>query len=450
LIYDLEKRPEMQKLKVAITTLGILILSLPAGTQTVLSLEEAVAIALANNYNILLAKNDSTASALDMDYTYAAFLPRINATINNIWNSNNQHQRFADGNTREASGVRSYNLNGNMALNWTIFDGMKMFTTKEKIEEIWRLGEINIKNQVVNTFALVTQQYFNIVRQKQQLRAIEEQISVSEERVKVAERKLSTGLGSKPELLQARVDLNAQKARQLQQQTLIAQLKEQLNQTTGKRLPESFDVADEIPINTGLTLESLRNNISQTNPSILLAERNIGIARLTLRERRAERWPTVSFNSAYNYSRLDNQKTVNPFQPLLSQSNGFNIGLTANIPILNNKLVMRNIQQTELDIQYLSLVYENNRIQIDAAVNNSFRDYQYQMQALSLEEENIELAKENVTIALERFRQGVSTYLELREAQKSLEDAYNRLIAARYNAKLAETELLRLRGEIVR
>jgi outer membrane protein TolC len=111
---------------------------------------------------------------------------------------------------------------------------------------------------------------------------------------------------------------------------------------------------------------------------------------------------------------------------------------------------MRNIQQTELDIQYLSLVYENNRIQIDAAVNNSFRDYQYQMQALSLEEENIELAKENVTIALERFRQGVSTYLELREAQKSLEDAYNRLIAARYNAKLAETELLRLRGEIVR
>ena len=419
-------------------------------SQPLLSPEAALAAALEHNYGILLAKNDSAAAALDVDYTYAAFLPRLNATVGTVWNNNNQHQEFSDGNVREAKGVKSNNLTGSLNLNWTLFDGLKMFTTKEKIEEIARLGALNIKNEVVNTVADVTNIYYNIVRQKQQLKAIEEQMAISEERVKVADRKLSTGLGSKPELLQARVDLNAQKASQLQQLTLIAQLKEQLNELTGMRLPQEFDVAEDIPFDQNLKIDEIQNNISSTNPSLMLAERNIGIAQLTLKEHKAGRFPTVAFNSAYNYNRTDNQTVVNPFQPLTSRSNGLNFGLTANVPILNNRLVQRNIEQAQLDIEYLQLAYSDRRTQIDASLRNAFRDYVYQKQALQLEEENIELAKENVVIALERFRQGVSTYLELREAQKSLEDAYNRLIAARYNAKVAETELLRLKGDLVR
>lgn len=418
--------------------------------QDVLTPEAAIAAALEHNYSILLVKNDSASAALDASFTYAAFLPRLNATLGTVWNNNNQHQEFSDGTIRERDGVKANNLTGSLNLNWTLFDGMRMFATKEKIEEIARLGELNIKNQVVNTIADVVTIYYNIVRQKQQLKAIEEQMAVSEERVKVADRKLSTGLGSKPELLQARVDLNAQKARQLQQLTLIAQLKEQLNQLAGMRLPQEFDVVEEIPFNQNLQLEEIQNNIASTNPSLLLAQRNIGIAQLTLRELKADRYPTISFNSAYNYNRLDNQTVVNPFQPLISRSNGYNFGLTANIPILNNRLVQRNIEQAHLDIDYLQLAYADRRTQIDASLRNAFRDYDYQKQALRLEEENIELARENVTIALERFRQGVSTYLELREAQKSLEDAYDRLIAARYNAKVAEIGLMRLKGELVR
>ena len=87
---------------------------------------------------------------------------------------------------------------------------------------------------------------------------------------------------------------------------------------------------------------------------------------------------------------------------------------------------------------------------MNVGVSNAFKSYEYQKKALILEEENIQLAKENVTIALERFRQGVSTNLELREAQISLQDAYNRLIAARYNTKLAEIDLMRLRGDIIK
>ena len=75
----------------------------------------------------------------------------------------------------------------------------------------------------------------------------------------------------------------------------------------------------------------------------------------------------------------------------------------------------------------------------------------YPTRAYLLEQlRNILLAKENVTITLETYRLGSTTFIQLREAEKSLEDAYDRLIAARYNAKVAETELLRLKGDLVK
>lgn len=438
------------KINKILTVLVFACLGTCSFSQTLLTPDQAIATALAHNYGIQLAKNDSVSGAIDVDFSKGAFLPQLNATIGNTWNNNNQKQEFSDGTTRGPNNVRSTNFGASLNLNWTLFDGKRMFITKEKIEEMWKLGELQIKAQVVNTIAEVTTIYYNIARQKQQLKAIEEQMAINEERVKVADRKLSTGLGSKPELLQAKVDLNAQKASQLEQQTLIEQLKEQLNLLAGGQLPEEFDVIEEIPFRTDLDLQNIENTFASTNPALLLAQRNIGISQLTLREFKADRYPTITFNSAYNYSNNSNRTVVNPFQPLNSRNNGFNFGLTANVPILNNYIVRRNMAQAELNIEYWRLAYDDQRNAISTDIRNAFRDYQYQKQALGLEEENIELAKENVAIALERFRQGVSTYLELREAQRSLEDAYNRLIAARYNAKVAETELMRLKGDLVR
>ena len=106
--------------------------------------------------------------------------------------------------------------------------------------------------------------------------------------------------------------------------------------------------------------------------------------------------------------------------------------------------------QAQADIDFRRLTFENQMSLLVTNVENTFRTYDLQKRQLKLEESNIVLAKENVFIAYERYKQGVTTFLELREAQKSLEDAYNRLIAARYDTKVAETELLRLKGDLVR
>ena len=416
----------------------------------VLTLEEAIATALKNNYNIQLARLDSTSAALNSSYAYAAFIPQLNGLLSKTWNNNAQKVELQNGTKRDASGLRSNNLNASVNLNWTLFDGLRMFATKEKLAQLQELGGLSVRNEITNTIANLMTTYYNIVQQKQQTKAIEEQMTISSERVTLAERKLSVGLGTKQELLQAQLDLNSQKAAQLQQQTAIEQLKQQLNQLMSVEIKTFYDVLDTIPINSSITLEEVLTSAENLNPSLQIAKKNIDIASLTIKETKADFFPTISFNSAYNFTRLHNSAVVNPASPLFSQNKGFNYGFTASIPILNNFNARRLLQQARLGFRSTELQLSNQRLQVDIGVYNAFKSYQFHMQALHLEESNIQLAKENVMIAFERFRLGVSTYLELRAAQISLEDAYNRLITARYNTKVAEVELLRLKGELVR
>ena len=376
-------------------------------------------------------------------------MPRINSTTGFVLNNNDQLQKFTDGTKRERKSIRSNNLAGSVQLNWTLFNGHKMVTTREKLNEFVKLGDLAIKNQMITSVASLLVNYYNIVHQKQQLKAVEEQMSINEERVKLSEKKLSVGLGAKPELLQAKVDLNAQKSARLKQQTLIAQLKEQLNLIMNIPSAVGYEVSDSIVINNRLLLQDLISSLESTSPTLLLTKKNIDISQLVMKERKADRYPIVSFNSNYNYSKTDNQAVVNPFTPLYSRNNGFNYGLGITIPILNGLNTKRLIQQSQLEISFLKLSYQSQQATLNTNITKAFKEYTMQQQALLLEEDNILLAKENVFISLERYRLGVSTYLELRETQKSLEDAYTRLLAARYNTKLAEIELLRLNGNLM-
>lgn len=416
----------------------------------VISLEEAISTALKNNYNIQLARIDSTSAALDKSYVNAVFIPQLNGAAGKTWNNNAQKLKFANSPDRDASGLKSNNLNASVNLNWELFDGLRMFATKEKVGELVELGGLNVRSSITESIASLINTYYNIVQAKQQLKAVEEQMTISSERVTLADRKLSVGLGTKQELLQAQLDLNAQKAARIRQLTSIEQLKELLNQLMGVEGKTFYDVFDSIPINAGITLEEVMNSAQINNPSILIAKKNIDIAKLTLKENKGDLYPKIFFNSAYNFTQLNNQTVVNPYAPLFSQNKGFNYGLTATIPILNNFNTRRLVRQAKLGIERTEVSLKSQQLNVELAIYYAFKSYEFQKQSLALEESNIQLAKDNVNIAFERFRLGVSTYIELRDAQLSLADAYDRLITARYNTKVAETELMRLKGDLIR
>ncbi len=416
-----------------------------------LTLNEAIATSLQNNYNILLAQTDASLAALDRSYADFAFLPTLNGSAGVLWNVNNQKQVLADGSKRERPDIKSNAITSSLNLNWTLFDGLRMFINRDRLGQLEELGELQIKSQVINTVAQVMQLYYDVVRQQQQLAALEEQMRLSEERLKLAQYKFDVGTGAKPDLLQAQIDLNGQRSAALTQQTAIIKIKEQLNLLLVQPLETDFLVADTtIEYNDTLTLDAVRTGVTATNPELLIAQKNIDLANLDLRIRRAERLPTVQFNSAYNFNRSNNVTVINPFQPLFNRLHGFNYGFSASVPIFNAFNNRRLTKAAEINVRAQQLLLDQSRITINTSVVNAWRDYDLSKRTLKLEEDNMLLVRENLFIARERYRLGITTFIELREAQQSLSDAAFRLIQARYNTKVAEIELMRLRGELVR
>jgi outer membrane protein TolC len=416
----------------------------------VLTLEQAIDVALKNNYDIRLARNAAELSANDYAYANFAFIPRLNGTVGTTWNQTATKQEFVNGTKRDTTGIKGNNLTGNITLSWTLFDGLKMFATRDKLESIRNLGELVIKDQVQNSIANIIGGYYNIVQEKQQLKALAEQMSISEERVKLSDAKFSTGLAPKTDLLQSKVDLNAQKALYIRQQTLIEQSKGLLNQLMA--VPAGaigYDVEDSIPLNNNLSYAALQEKTANNNTAIKVQQQNLNISALTIKERRADYFPVISFNSAYNYNRNTSNAASNAFSPRFSRNSVFNYGLTAAIPIFNGFNVKRQVQNARIDFDFQNITLDNVKSQVDLSLNNAFKDYEYYKKQVSLEEETNDLARENAMVALERFKQGVSTILEVKIAQQSLEDSYYRLIQARYNTKLAETELGRLNGALL-
>ena len=413
------------------------------------TLEQVMQLALQKNYDVRVLQKTSDIAGNDNRYAFGAFLPLINANGTYIKNNiDSRNVTFADVETiRE--GAKSTQQNGSVNLVWTLFDGTRMFTTRKRIEELAILGEANVRNQMMNTTASVIVIYYSIVRQQQQLKAIRELMAVSEERVKLAEKKLQVGTGGKPELLQAKVDLNAQRTAVLAQQTVIQQLKDQLNGSLAMGLPDVYEVADTIPINLGLTMEEIITGLENSNQALVVAKKNIDVANLVLHENRATRSPILNFTSAYTYNQNENELQTNPAAQKYTRNRGYNYGLSVSVPIMNAMNVNRLISQSKINIERQKLIYDQQLTIAIVGVRNAFVNYDNAKKALLIEEENILLARENVMIALEGFKRGIITAIDLRAAQQSLADAYNRLIAARYLAKTSEVELLRLKGALL-
>lgn len=418
-------------------------------SQEVVTLEQAIALAIENNYDVRISNANLKAAATDNNFAYAAFLPQVNAVGNYTVNDTDQEFRFENTANNRSGNAKSISYGGSLQLVWTLFDGTRMFATRERIEQLERQGLLQVKEQMVNTISAIITNYYDVIRQKQQLRA-KEQMLVNEERVKLAERKLEVGTGAKPELLQARVDLNAQRASVVQQETLIMQLKENLNTLLDMKLPNTYDVADTILINTSLQRDEIIGKISTENYGLLAIQRSLYINQLAMRERKAELLPTLNFVGAYNITHNDNVRLINPFSALQSDFQGINYGFTLSVPILNGFNTQRLVQQSKIAYDRQKLVYDQQRTIVNTAARNAYINYQNALTILAIEEENILLAKENVSIALESFKRGSTTMVELRTTQQSLEAAYNRLINTRYNAKVAETELLRLSGALLK
>ena len=183
-------------MKKIILNISLLIsFSISSLAQNIFTAEEAVSIALKNNYDILVAQNSASIDSINNTPGNAGMLPNMAITGSNSYSpGNNTKQKFSDGTQLTSPDLRSNSLNADIGLNWTLFDGGKMFITKRKLNEIQALGEIQFRDKVLQTIYDVILAYYDVVRQKQQLASINEVITYNLERVKISQTSFDAGL----------------------------------------------------------------------------------------------------------------------------------------------------------------------------------------------------------------------------------------------------------------
>lgn len=425
----------------------LLFITATAGAQgQKMTIENAIEMALKNNYDIVISKNLAIQNSNNNTLGNAGMLPRIDLNASGILANNATKQEFSNGLVVDKNGVQSKNITTGAYLTWTVFDGMKMFATHEKLQELERMGELNAKIEIENTIVKVITSYYSIAMQKQLIIGLKENMIVSEERLKIAQKKFDIGAISKADVLQAKVDLNALKSNLMRQNTLLYDSKANLNQLLIQPVEQDLDVFDSIPLMSQYKYDDLKNAIMTNNSDLLFAQKNIEISRYMIKEGKSMAYPKLNLNANYIFSRSQNQAGFS----LLNQNLGLNLGFTASWTIFNGFNTSNNVKNLQLNLENSTYEFENLKTITQLNLMKAFKKNQDDIAILKLEEENQLLAKENLEIALERFRLGASTSIELKIAQESYEGSIKRLSDSRFNAKISETQLLKLSGGIVK
>ncbi len=430
-----------------ISLLGLILFGLnTVSAQQVLTLNDALKIALENNYAIQVAKNDAELSKNNNRIGAAGMLPVVTGTINQDNQVVDTRQKFLSGAENNRDGAKSDNLNANIELGWTIFDGLKMFATKNKLEELQKIGELKMQSNIEQTFMRVTKAYYDVLLSKQQLKSTEDAVANSEQRLKLTTDKYNAGKSAKTEMLKAQVDLNTDKAALMRQTNNYQNAQTNLNQLLGRDLNIKFAVEEKIAEPKKYTLDELMNKVSGQNTSLTIAKKNQQISMLNVSEIKAERLPTIQLKGGYNY--LRQQSEAGFLQS--SQNNGFHYGAGLSINIFNGFDVNKRLQNARLNLKSNELIYKDSLTRLQNQLQQSFNNYVLSTQLITFEKENVKVAQENFDIANEQFKVGVITSIELRDAQLNLLNNQIRLLNAQYDAQINETELLRLTGELVK
>lgn len=422
----------------------LLLLSIQLQAQEILKLEDAVKIALENNYEIKISKNDLKIDETNSTAGNAGMLPIINANLANSNSILNTTQTQADGSERTLNGAKNLSLSYGVGLDWTIFDGMRMFAKREQLKVLQKQGEAELKLTIITKISDVYTTYFDLVQQQQQITALDTAIVISNQRLTTAQNRYSIGKAAKLEVLNAKVDLNTDVSSRLKQLELYQIAKIRLNEILARDTDSDFKVVDEIPIDKTLALAELKTLAEKQNPQLqaqILAKNS---ADLQLKQVKAGRYPTVKINSGYNFTRSEASLGF----VTQSSGRGFVYGVNASVPIFNGFNQNRNEKVAKLQVKNAAIVVDQQKNALQSQLGMAFQSYQTNLELSKVEEKNTEIAKQNLDITLSKFKIGTITPIEYRTAQLNYVNALVRYSNAQFQTKLYEISLKELSGSL--
>ena len=420
--------------------------ALPLQAQYEYTLKQCLEEGLLNNYSLRISRNEEQISKNNATLGNAGYLPTVDFTAGYTGDLNSSDSKLrADGSTVAERNVLDHTLDAGIDLNWTIFDGFNISTTYKQLQELERQGATNTRIAIEDFIATLTAEYYNYIQQEIRLKNFRYAVSLSKERLRIVEERYHIGNFSRLDFQQATVDFNADSAQYMKQQELVHTSRINLNELmANKDVDRPIRVRDSvIDLNRILDFDELWNATLSVNANLLHADQNTVLAQLDYKKVLSRNYPYLRLNAGYGYT--FNKYDVNATR---QRSNwGFSGGITIGFNIFdgNRKREKRN---ASLAIRNAQLEREQVEQALRADLSNLWQAYRNNIRLLHLERQNLIAAKENHEIAKERYLLGDLSGIEMREAQKSLLDAEERILSAEYDTKMCEISLLQLSGKI--
>ncbi|HKI87808.1 MAG TPA: TolC family protein [Draconibacterium sp.] len=445
-------------LKISKNLIYILLITFSSNSlhaQEVYDLSQCILTGLDRNFSLKVARNSEQIATNNNTKGNAGYLPTVTTTNRFGGTVNSTTQNMNDGSQRTTNGV--HNTTGSAALNanMTLFRGFNVQTTWQKLNELKRVGELNTQMEMENLVSQIISEYYYYIEQLNFFKNMEYAVSLSKERVRIDQERYLLGASSKLELLQSIVYLNADSSSLARQNEQILESEVRLKKLMAlENLEEKISLRDtDIIFNPSLAYDELLKSTMDYNTGLLIASKNQQISELDYKIIASRAYPYLTLSSGYNYSfRGYGVGSISDYGTLsISNQNNrtLNYGLTLGMDIFDGNNRRREKANALIEIENQKYRYQEVEQDIKAELLTVYYAYENNLRLVKMEEQNLEVARENLDIALERYRLGSLSGLELREVQKSLLDAEERLISIKYQTKLAEISLLQISGKIM-
>ena len=436
------------KLKNIIYTTALLLSPLSGQAQeNITTLKSCIERGLENNYSLRIVRNNEQIADNNFSWANAGMLPTANLSggYSGTLDNTNATDR-ASGTTSKQRNITDHTLRAGVDLQWIIFDGFKMQADYNRLRELKLQSETQTRLAIEDFVAKLTAEYYNFVQQNARLRNLNYAVQLSRERLRIVHESYIIGDKSRLDLLQARVDFNADSAESVKQNERLATSRIRLHELMAdNNLEEAFNVSDTtVGVVRIMNFEKLWESTLQNNASLLLAAQDKKLAELDLKSIRSRDYPYLSLNAGYGYTH--NKYEVGTTD--IRKQWGADFGVTVGFKLFDGKRGQER-RNAKLAIKNAELEQQDLQLTLYADLSDLWQAYENNKRLLALERQNVFVARQNYEIAHERYLLRDLSGIEMREAQKSLLDAEERILIAEYNTKLCEISLLQLSGNIM-
>lgn len=436
----------------AVVAGALLVLALPVAEARdirdmpdTLTYQQAVAAALEQNFGVRVARQDSLLAENVGATAISGFLPRLDLSGQYIDGANDITQRLADGRTINQDAVGYSNLQANAVLQWTLFDGLRMFATADRAAALKSEGMASVRARMQSLIADVLTAYNTIVATQRFLHTADSALLLAEERYRLERHRYDAGTVSGVEVAQAEIDRNSQRALVIQTRTDLAVAKSALNTFLARDPETAFSVPTEISIPPMPSLEEIYAQIDAANPEVIRARYALQAASAHVREATAALMPQIGVQGAYRLSRA----TSDGGFFLENLSNGPSVGVTFQWNLFNGLADRYERERRIILEQQQQLSEQSIRNDLRGSAERTLRMYTASGELLAIQQQSYAAAERNAMVALEKLRVGSITPLEVRQTFQTLLEVGAQVAQLEYQQRLAATEILRISGRLM-